>query len=270
MMIATYRLEFLTPCFCAGADQGHAELRAPAIRGHLRSWFRILGGNAVDEKAVFGGVHGNFGEDPDPTKRNVPRASALVVRVTDVSESRARIDLPKDLRFFTSSRGDAALPPGTTCSVRLSLRRALPDHQRQALDRACSAFFRLGALGLRMTRGCGSFSVSDLDLPAFEAWTKTLANIEVRWLAPCRSAYQAMQELEDALKQLRRDSGMSPNTRNAFGFVDGDERQASVVRLRPVRLSDGSFLPVVYHVPGLLGEGCKRLGTRFEEYQWTQ
>lgn len=58
MIQKTYTLEFLMPCFCAGADQARAEIRAPAIRGQLRWWFRALGGSAADERTVFGGVAG--------------------------------------------------------------------------------------------------------------------------------------------------------------------------------------------------------------------
>ncbi|TAE90912.1 MAG: type III-B CRISPR module RAMP protein Cmr1 [Verrucomicrobia bacterium] len=44
MIISHYQLEIITPCFCAGADQGIAEIRAASIRGQLRWWFRVLGG----------------------------------------------------------------------------------------------------------------------------------------------------------------------------------------------------------------------------------
>ncbi len=57
MIIKTYNIELLTPCFCAGADQTKAEIRAPSIRGQLRWWFRALGGTPQGEKEVFGGVH---------------------------------------------------------------------------------------------------------------------------------------------------------------------------------------------------------------------
>src|SRR5664280_1027452 len=54
MKSETYNLTFLTPCFCAGADQTVAELRSSAIRGQLRWWFRALGGTPEQEGDVFG------------------------------------------------------------------------------------------------------------------------------------------------------------------------------------------------------------------------
>ena len=56
-----YTVELITPCFCAGADQTTAEIRAPSIRGELRWWFRVLGGTPEQERAVFGGeLSGHF------------------------------------------------------------------------------------------------------------------------------------------------------------------------------------------------------------------
>ena len=52
------KLEFITPAFLSGADQGQAELRAASIRGALRWWFRVLGGTKEEETEVFGGVQG--------------------------------------------------------------------------------------------------------------------------------------------------------------------------------------------------------------------
>lgn len=73
----TCNLEIITPCFCAGADQSKAEIRASSIRGQLRWWFRTLGGfsslplSAKQQEAeIFGSVAGDG------------KASKLVVRVS--------------------------------------------------------------------------------------------------------------------------------------------------------------------------------------------
>lgn len=60
-----YKFDILTNLFATGADSTSAEIRASAIRGELRWWFRVLGGFADDTRSVseqeteiFGGVHG--------------------------------------------------------------------------------------------------------------------------------------------------------------------------------------------------------------------
>lgn len=87
MKSETFRLEIITPCFCAGADQKKAEIRAPSIRGQLRWWFRTLGGfkslsnlSVKEQEAlIFGSTAGNAGS-----------AGKLLVRVTSAQpESRA-------------------------------------------------------------------------------------------------------------------------------------------------------------------------------------
>ncbi len=45
----------LSPCFCAGADPQHPEIRAASIRGHLRRWHTRLT-NEPDMKNVWGTV----------------------------------------------------------------------------------------------------------------------------------------------------------------------------------------------------------------------
>lgn len=77
MTAELYEFEFLTPCFCGGADPARAELRAPSIRGRLRWWFRALGGSREDEEKVFGSVGGG---------RTSPGASSLAVRVVKPPE----------------------------------------------------------------------------------------------------------------------------------------------------------------------------------------
>ena len=43
----TFEVEFVTPCFLAGAEE-KAEWRAASIRGQLRWWFRAVGGGRWD------------------------------------------------------------------------------------------------------------------------------------------------------------------------------------------------------------------------------
>ena len=51
-----YHIRFITPLFSRSMLEDSPEIRPSSIRGQLRWWFRALGGNAIDEKAVFGGI----------------------------------------------------------------------------------------------------------------------------------------------------------------------------------------------------------------------
>lgn len=269
-------LEFITPCFCAGADQSKAEIRVPSIRGQLRWWFRVLGGSPAQEKRVFGGVHGNFGEDPDPSVRNVPRASALVIRVTDQQQKSEERDLPRwsgnaandplgYLSYFASVSGEtkgqrwkkgAFLSPGSRFRLHISLRQPIGKLEMELLERTLEAWTRLGSLGMRATRGFGALrNTSDLlSREEFKKWASSVPNVRVAALnGPVPSGpdpwRRVMGELGEFLKGFRKDKRLSGREPTVLGC--SNPRLASALHLRPVWLKEG-LLPVVYYTPAVL------------------
>ncbi|MDR1613469.1 MAG: type III-B CRISPR module RAMP protein Cmr1 [Planctomycetota bacterium] len=148
-MKKTFKITFITPCFCRGADcsdKGAPEIRPASIRGQLRWWFRALGGTPDEERDVFGGIH-----------EKEPKASKVIVRV--------RMDAkPGDFTCPTLPHKrdrDAkkmSFRPGTSFALLLSTRLGGLDQGREAaFNRAVKAWLLLGALGLRGTRGGGNF-----------------------------------------------------------------------------------------------------------------
>ena len=126
MTSKTYNLEFLTPCFCAGAEQSVAEVRAPSIRGKLRWWFRVVGGGASQEAEVFGSIAGDEGH-----------GSAVIVRVREnvLAAKWQPIQLSGDpntgyLLYFAQASADGArwvptgaLPVGSSFELQSVWRR---------------------------------------------------------------------------------------------------------------------------------------------------
>gem|GEM_PF-5039651 len=158
MITRTYHIEFLTPCFCAGANQTQAELRASAIRGQLHWWFRCLGGTLDEERSIFGSVHGDQ-----------PLASTFIVRVTQQpsgGETNWHAKIPHQgthpivylLGFFCGRTGrlnpKGAIPPGSKAKIEIIFRR--PPTQR--LEQTLRIFFSIGALGFRTTRAAGALT----------------------------------------------------------------------------------------------------------------
>ncbi|MEI6890579.1 MAG: type III-B CRISPR module RAMP protein Cmr1 [Pontiella sp.] len=247
-------MEVVTPCFCAGADQSKAEIRAPSIRGELRWWFRALGGTLAEEQKVFGGIAGDEGT-----------SSAVVVRVLMLppqkDESR---HLPENHQFFTMSRkgNEAMIPAGRRFMMKILLRRSV-DTER--LNLAIEAFMYFGSIGLRSNRGCGALQRAE-HLPSqaevevlFEEMRKS--GFECFSRAKERDGLKALKSLEDAIKTLREDCNIQKNEKNAMGFV-GSTRHSSCLRVRPVALKDGFFLPVLLYSESVKGEDIK--GIRME------
>ena len=252
----TFNLEFITPTFLCGANQGKAELRAPSLRGELRWWFRALGANAEEERKVFGGL----GEPPV--------ASCVMTRVGEIQARHE--ELPKMpalsglgyLYYFASVSGevkgirvrrDAYFAPGTRFVFSVSERRSISPSSRARLDQALCAFKRLGAVGLRATRGCGAISDVDdvISFDAFMEWANTLTPCGVICKPLSREAYDSWTKCQGALgkrlRDFRKEHKLSAQTsKSALGYSHGKQRQSSALRLRPIRVSEGYVALLVY------------------------
>ena len=252
----TYTLELLTPCFCSGADQAKAEIRAPSIRGQLRWWFRALGGNADDERMVFGGVAG------------AASASALIVRVTEIKMGPAwnppRIDPNSPdsyVWYFASVSGKApgsgpsslgprwtpggATPPHSTFRMQLLQKRPLSPYLQDQLNRAVRCFLQLGAIGLRATRGLGTFNCAEVPFDPL-----ILVEIRSRGFAcehrttPLSSTEHIAREIGGLLKGTRKAENMKAERPSPFG--SSSPRQTSAIYFRPVRtISSGKDCQLV-------------------------
>lgn len=142
--MSNYKITFITPVFSRGALET-PEVRASSIRGQLRWWFRSLGGTHVDEKAIFGGVHGNAA------------ASKIVVRVSSVVGNTDKVNTLPHKSGGQASPKSAFLP---ATSFKMSVFRrygGLSADLDAQFERAFKAWLLLGTLGLRSTRAAGSF-----------------------------------------------------------------------------------------------------------------
>ena len=152
-MNRTIKLEFLTPLFSHGA-MNVPEIRPASIRGMLHEWFRLMGGDIVAERRVFGGVAGCKGHE-------AVSASSIVVRVADVKGT--VVDVPT----LPHKSGGKAAPrkafsAGTTCRIVLSDRLGgLSGEDEKRFEAAVNAWLLVGTLGYRATRAAGSFSWQD-------------------------------------------------------------------------------------------------------------
>lgn len=258
MMTKIYHLEFITPCFCAGADQAAAEFRAPSIRGKLRWWFRVLGGSREQEAAVFGSVAGGGA------------SSSVVIRTSEPSSKpkwqpiqfSPSSDLGYLLYFAEAScnhrrwNPSGALPAGTACEMKVSMRRRIAPEAKELFDLALEAFLLLGSLGLRGSRGLGCFQAEELPF-SLDALENLKSRIRERMPAfRCELAEfagpqgQLLTELGRQLRGLRKEHpAMNGKRTNLTPLGSSNPRQASAVYLRPVKESANHFRIVVFEAP---------------------
>ncbi len=239
----------VTPCFCSGADQNIAEIRASSIRGEWRWWFRALGASAKEEVEVFGGIGGTA------------QASKVIVRVSDVRKKNSPVLLPKNLKFFLKSRGESCVPEGSVFKLTvLSKQNDITPLASLSLE----IVLRLGGIGLRSNRGCGAMQAKDYrpTKDKFIEWAKVLADNDVQLFClqeTEKSAYGALQILEEHINNFRSEMGVEKNAKNALGYVQGNKRHSSCLRVRPVILSDQTFLPVFIYSDAALAPGVKSI-----------
>jgi len=236
MNAITHTLEFLTPCFCAGANQSRAEIRAPAIRGQLRWWFRTLGGTAAEEQEVFGGVAG------------AASASTLFVRVTDVKPGppwtppAVNQNSPDSYVWYyasVSANGgrwtqQAAIAPRTVFTLSVIQQRFLRPPLQAQFQIALRCFLQLGAFGLRATRGLGSFVCHDVpfELATLEVLESKGFHCEHRTTS-LPDTLAIAREIGSLVKGTRKAENMGAKHPSPFG--SSAPRQTSAIYFRPVR-----------------------------------
>lgn len=290
-----YRVKFITPCFCAGADQKVAEVRAPSIRAELRWWFRALGGTREDEETVFGAVAGYGG-----------RSSAVFVRVSNLERSAKLYEpsfvSPNDpgayLHYLLTAPNDkeitrmwetppnaetkkkgriretSQIPPESMFDLEISLRRRIG--KGPALDNfseARNCFLRFGSIGYRKTRGFGSFMVEESveSRAELEGWIEQLKpknfSFEIS-SSGSSDPLAALRQVETKLKGNKEaQTGLRlhhpAKTPSPLGYSDGPgRRQSSAVRFRPVpfktKSGDLQYSLLIFQAPdSVLGDAVK-------------
>lgn len=266
MIRQTYSLELITPCFCAGANPAEAEIRAPGLRGQLRWWFRVLGGSADDESAIFGSVAEETGV-----------GSALRIAITNFKRGSAWtppiIDHNAAANYtwhFASASGKpanagptvtgprwqarGAIPPGSSFNMVITQLRTLKPDQKERFDLALDAFLCFGTIGLRATRGLGAFHCGQA-----KPWTETLKTLSTAGFnSALRQQPETFPSWESALKDwsawLRyrlRDPRIGGVKATTFSALGGSTpiRQSSAVRFRPIKLPSGQFTWLALEAP---------------------
>jgi CRISPR type III-B/RAMP module RAMP protein Cmr1 len=258
MLEQTYHLELITPCFCAGANQEAAEIRAPSIRGKLRWWFRVLGGDRDQEAEAFGSTTGDSGA-----------ASAVIIRTSSEPKAQwAPIALRPNsntgyLLYFAKASGNGirwrntgAVSQESSFLLRILWRRSVTEPVRELFDLALDCFLMLGSLGLRSTRGLGSFETTEkpFTLTAYESLLRRIKERQPTFVAH-QATFKGPREaiieaLGAQLRGLRRGcSAGSPQNPVATPLGSSSPRQASAVHLRPIKLGPNEFGIIVFEAP---------------------
>ncbi len=270
MISKTFHLEFLTPCFCAGADQTRAELRPSAIRGQLRWWFRAMCGTKEDEAAVFGSVHESMTSGSSVIIRAAASSKGGEDRWWEGIQSQGMDRSAYLLGFFCGRTGrlksGAALAPGSTGVISLTYSKPIDQRLKASVDLAVDMFFSVGAIGFRTTRAAGAFACMECALTS-ATWSEKENQLRkcgfrtelspkpfTSWKQLVGDAgYQLKHRFRSKSEGLGISAGRNGTSPNVLGSAD--PRQASVLHFRPVKI-DGQLRLLLLEAPHqrILGE----------------
>lgn len=238
--VKTYEIQFITPTSLVGANQDQCELRGASFRGALRWWFRLLGGKPSEERAIFGGLG------------TPPTASKIIVRCKAKPEHLKSDDPIKGDGVGARGKTGAYYAAGSKITLEIIERQPLIDTQRAQLNEAIEAMIHFGSIGYRATRTYGAMALvheekSGISYEALVDWCQRLEKkkIYVRTLSTEHIADWKMSRdrLDEFLKDIRKTFSAKQNT--ALGSVN--PRRTSALRLRPILLDIGSYLPAVIY-----------------------
>lgn len=177
--VITAKYRIVTPMFCAGADQNHAELRLASFKGALRFWWRsLMWRNEIDchklgemEAPLFGSSNGTVGQ----SKIRIQLQEESLAQQIEEGEifSGGRLAGAHYLGYGVMEAFDGkntkagrltrAMIPGGEFTVRIRARK-LSDAQQCQIKDALVLLGTVGGLGSKSRKGFGSLTIKSLEI----------------------------------------------------------------------------------------------------------
>lgn len=242
----TLEIDIITPCFAGGADPDeHAEIRASAVRGQLRWWFRVLGGFKSlspltlkeQENLIFGSAAGDEANSGLLIVRTHPNKNVHSQKMDGQDLGHRNFSSSAYLTFPIQSRerqgrktefaGKGVITDGSF-QLQLIWRDSAKAKLNDELLSLITVFSNLGSLGFRGRRAMGALSParpSQISLgDALKRFTCPEA-ITLKSL-PATSASNAISTLGAWLKSCRSHGRSGQNEREQsskyFNYAKND------------------------------------------------
>lgn len=287
--VVTVRCRLITPMFGGGVTPGEVDrempIRASALRGQLRFWWRLLYGAGrkpsdlfAVESALWGGISSKG-----------PRASRVTLRVRQTTNRgpgnlpassvpsgaqggvqlapEDKLDLPAyALIPDPESKGRSLLQAGYGFDLVLRFTQTVTHQQQKEVIEALRWWASFGGVGARTRRGFGAVKVDSGDVE-LKPVTDEEVKMQGGWIVSGqreRDAIKAWKEAVDAFQRFRQGKNVG---RSRWPEPDAIRRLAGVNAAAhvPEHPADGVFpraafgLPIVFHFkdsgdPGKRGE----------------
>lgn len=171
---AVFRCRLVTPMYGGGVKAGHVDrampIRATAIRGQLRHWWRFLNrfdsdGTTLPAKTLFEcerAIWGGLGDASASSKHGALTKSQVMVAVAAPAVASQRLKPPRDFprakyALFSADAQTALLAQDMEFVLTLSF----PDAVRAQIEECVRWWANFGGVGARTRRGLGAVRVKD-------------------------------------------------------------------------------------------------------------
>ncbi len=180
--VESYDIEVITPMFGGGVTAGEVDtnmpVRATSIRGHLRTWWRILYRDEMPSEILLKKESAIWGSTDSPSLVDVRIKSfsrcntEAPCSIEPNGPGKSKITFKKYPQYVLfpfqgSTDRDKEMPPkemppkkgilkGLKFTLELALDSSLSSVQTQQVENALRAWVNFGGIGARTRRGCGS------------------------------------------------------------------------------------------------------------------
>lgn len=223
----TAQCELITPMYGGGVKAGVVDrnmpIRASALRGQLRFWWRLLNSttyansNALFsvESALWGGISSS-GPQASQVSLNV---KASPVRSQDMISSRGNNNRIRNdfdyVLILEQNDNPTLLNAGYTFELVLSFKSTIGPQQQNQVIEALRWWASFGGVGARTRRGLGAVKVTDSNLacvsdPVSEQEVNSKHGVMVL-RNPCNDAVRAWRYAINKLKNFRQGQGVGRN-----------------------------------------------------------
>ena len=215
--VVTAHCKLITPMFGGGVIAGEVDpempIRASALRGQLRFWWRLLhrAGKKpadlfADESDLWGGISSEGPRASQVTLQASAPGSVQLVHESKLPVSYALIPDPEN-------KDRLLLNAGYGFELVLRFRQATTRHQQEEVLEALRWWANFSGVGARTRRGLGAVKVTSDDI---ELEPVTDDEVEARggWMVagqPESSATEAWKKAVGALQRFRQGAGVGRN-----------------------------------------------------------
>ena len=291
--VVTARCRLITPMFGGGVTPGTVDcdmpIRASALRGQLRFWWRLLNGAGrkpadlfIAESALWGGISSKG-----------PQASQVTLQVKaepagnhQLTAKSQQGDFPAYALILERDEDPVLLNAGYGFDLVLRFKRRVTDQQREQVIEALRWWASFAGVGARTRRGLGAVRVASTDVDLKPVSIEEVESRGGRMIlgGSGRNAVQAWKKAVEVLRDFRQKVGIGRNGgaggrpgRSHWPEPDTIRRltKKHAVGHAPEHPVDGFYpraafgLPVVFHFKDrhdprdsvLEPEGCDRMAS---------